>query len=199
MDKKNNRLNYHKQFKRLHVCFAEDFGFWIPDCTDIKLPIERENNPDANLHEYLGWLAKHLSETDYCLTEMHSEILRTPNKEHWEAERLACYVGGAALSEFYEIWGTYVLESDPKTIEADAIFPLDTDGRYIDITYLDFVLIQQCTLLEKKRSENDTPFYYDIGWRPLLKNAIDRAEDFNQKVSALHSFYNEFQELYSKN
>lgn len=197
--KNKNNLNYNKQFKRLYAFFAEDFGYWIPDCSDCELPVDRENNPEENLHTYLGWLAKHLSEKEYCLTEMHSEILKLPNEESWDAGRFACYVGGAALSEFYEIWGGYVLESDPKTIEADAIFPLDTDGRYIDISFKDFMFIQQCTLLEKKRSEDDTPFYFDIGWRPLLKNAISRTEDYRQKVLALHSFYNEFTDLYYKN
>lgn len=199
MNKKNNSQSLSKHFKKVNACLAEDFCFWIPDFTDCDMPVESEINPDSQLNEYLVWLATHLSNTEYCLSSMHTEILRIPSSEKWTASRLACFIGGAAFSGFYELWGNYVLESNPKTIEADAIFPLDTNGSYVDETYLDFMFIQQSTLVEKKCADTNTPLYYDFGWRPLLQSSISRTENPIHKVLALHSFYSEFQDLYSKN
>lgn len=185
----------NKRLKSTFAYFSEQYEYWIPDFRDLKLPQSIES-----LNEYLVWLANHLDQQDYNLTPLHTAIVKNPEFSKWPAERFAMYIGGAAVSEYYDFCEHYD-EDDWPGIDEKSVFPFDDDGRYSEFELRQFLFAQQYSLYSK--NNHMIPVYAlfypaDLGWRPLLKNAISRTDNLEHKVVALQYFYAEFNDLGSR-
>ncbi|MFZ7124876.1 MAG: hypothetical protein ACOWWM_01830 [Desulfobacterales bacterium] len=169
--------------------------------------------PD-DLEAYVEWLVGYLAETDLPLNSHQIEILYDPEVVDWEAERLGGYIGNACFSQFYWFKAPrYAYPENfladprpervcnPETTRWDSALA-DDDGEILeDMIDLQTWLIFDCMFWrarlqfdrERRKLSPGTHVWSDIGWRPLLKAAMNRADTAERKRQVVRAFFVEFE------
>lgn len=202
--------------------FFPPFEYWVPDFSDFSLPRKKDGRPYKNPDDYeayLNWLVVHMEKIDFPLNTHHQEIVAELNIQDWTAERLGLWVGGASISQYYwfekprfQYPEDFLLNPRPErvcdsmTVEWDGSY-YNEDGALIEgridfQTYLifDFMCWQAKKDYERKRIRHPegTHLFSDLGWRPLLKVAISRTDDWWTKRKTLKRFHDEYASLCMK-
>jgi len=198
------------------------FEFWVPDYTDFTLPFKPDGSPYTDPEDYeayLNWLVVHMDKNPFPLSAHQKEIMADPAIQDWEAERLGLWLGASSISEYhwfveprFEYPEDFLFDPrpervcDPENVEWNSRHHDDNDELregMIDLrTYLtfDFMCWEAEKKYEQKRLmfQNGIPIFNDIGWRPLLKVVISRAENWWEKRKALGLFHDEYAYLSMK-
>ncbi|PKN63132.1 MAG: hypothetical protein CVU57_20935 [Deltaproteobacteria bacterium HGW-Deltaproteobacteria-15] len=198
------------------------FDFWIPDFTDFTLPLKEDGSPYKDPDDYdayLDWLVVHLEENDFPLKPHQSAIMSDPNLEGWDATRLGLWIGGAAVSGYYfladpqfEYPEDFLFDPrpdrvcDPQVAQWSSTYwddNVEEKEGMIDLqTHLifDFLFWEAEKEYRKKRAflPKGTTIFSDVGWRPLLKEAVKRTANMEEKRKALRNFHDEFAYLCMK-
>lgn len=198
------------------------FEFWIPDYSDFTLPVKNNGNPyidPDDYEDYLDWLVIHIDSNNFILNSHHKEIISDKSINGWGAERLSLLIGGASISEYYSFVEArfnypddYLLNPKPDRVcdpsiikwpseyfdEGDELKP----GMVSLESYLifDFMCYKahQVYELKKKDIHPEAAVFSDIGWRPLLKQAIKRTNVYEKKRNTLKLFHDEYSYLSMK-
>jgi hypothetical protein len=203
--------------------YFPSFEYWVPDYSDFSLPMKKDSRPFSDPEDYeayLNWLVVHLENTDLPLNSYHQEIIRDLNIQNKKAELIGTLLGDAAISQYcwfeeprFDYPEDFFLDPRPERVCDPASVEWDdkdynedgTDlvhGMIEFQTYLifDFTCWQAQKEYDKKRFLHPVgaAIFSDIDWRPLLKVAISRTNDWWAKRKALIYFHDEFSYLCQK-
>jgi hypothetical protein len=198
------------------------FEFWIPDYSDFVLPVKNDGNPyndPDDYEDYLDWLVMHIDSNDFALNTHHQEIILNKTTKGWDAERLGLWLGCASISEYYSFVepcfnypDDYLSNPKPDRICEPSMttwpseyFDDDDElkpGMVSLEAYLifDFMCYQADKIYSVKKANlyHNATIFSDIGWRPLLKQAVSRTSVFEKKRNALKLFHEEYDYLSTK-
>ena len=198
--------------------------FWVPDYTDFSLPVKPGGefylDPEG-YEEYLNWLVAHLERNKFPPNDHHKEILNDPAIKEYSAERLGLWLGAASISRYYwfvEPEYEYPCDflDDPRPERVCDPEKTEWDSSYFDpegddtvevpgIIDLNTFLVFDCMCWEASKEYERKSFFFpghacfsDLGWRPLLKEAISRTDNWWEKKKALKLFHDEYAYLAGK-
>ncbi len=195
--------------------------FWVPDYTDFTLPVKDDGNPYIDPYDfeaYLDWLVIHIDSNNFMLNSHHQEIISNKQIDDWDAERLGLWIGGGSFSEYYRVEPRFEYPDDflsnpkpdrvcdPSTIEWESEYIHDNDEIQTGMISLETYLIFDCMCyladkiyrIKKADLQPNASLFSDIGWRPLLKQALNRTNVIEEKRNALKLFHDEFAYLSMK-
>ena len=195
--------------------------FWVPDYTDFTLPVKYDGNPyidPDDYEDYLDWLVIHIDSNNYMLNSHHQEIISNKQINDWDAERLGLWIGGGSFSEYYRVEPRFDYPDDflsnpkpdricdPSTMEWNSEYINDNDEIQAGMISLEAYLIFDCMCyqadkicqIKKAYLQPNAAIFSDIGWRTLLKQALNRTNVFGEKRNALKLFHDEYAYLSMK-
>lgn len=197
--------------------------FWVPDFNDMVFPKKNDGSPYKDIPEdyeaCLDWLVEHLENNDFPLSAHHQEILYEKAIKDWGAERLGLWLGGCSMSEYHYFVeplfpypDDYLDNPDPARVcdPATTEWPSEYFGEDAEIregmisleTYLIFDCMcwqaEKLYRLKKAALQPRTTIFSDAGWRPLLKVALSRTGNKDEKRKALKLFHDEYSYYSSK-
>ena len=193
------------------------FDFWVPDFTDFTLPFKPGGHPyrdPADYEAYLNWLVVYMDGNEFPLNAQHQEIISDPAIQDGEADHLGLWFGTASISQYYffvepkfEYPEDFLKDPrpervcDPAVVEWDSrCMDQETDEMHEGMVDLQTWLIFDCMCWEAEKEYDEklallpegTAVFSDIGWRPLLKFAISKTDDWWVKKKALKRFHEEY-------
>ena len=189
------------------------YEYWVPDYSDITLPRKRDGRPFTDPEDYeayLNWLVVYMDNTDFPLNPHHQEVMADPTFEKLGAEHLGLCLGEVANSLYYwfveprfDYPEDYLLDPRPERVCDPASVEWDDQGinengelvhgmvALRTFLIFDFMCWKAIKEYDKKRLllPEGVVLFSDLGWRPLLKVALSKTDDWLAKRNSLKRFH----------